>query len=105
MRLLISLLSVVFAVLFTPTSKAADSHSVKNLVLKQTKRVREEINKLGPCKAMSGTLIWTCAKSKDKESFNGSPKRMTIAQIVDLGTFYKKLKENEQNKVAYPGIK
>ena len=99
MRLLISLLSVVFAVLFTPTSKAADSHSVKNLVLKQTKRVREEINKLGTCKAMSGTLVWTCAKSKDKKSFNGSPKRMTIAQIVELGTYYKKSIEKEQMRI------
>ena len=69
------------------------------------KKSREEINKLGPCKAMSGTLVWTCAKSKEGESFTGSQKRMTIAQIVDLGIFYKKFKENEQIKVVYPGIK
>ena len=105
LRLLFTVLFLVSFGSISTGNEKDNGHLIQNLILEQTKRVREEINKLGPCKAMSGTLIWTCAKSKDKESFNGSPKRMTIAQIVELGTFYKKLKENEQNKVAYPGIK
>ena len=105
MRILITVLFLVSFGSVSIGNEKDNGHLVQKLILLQTKSVREEINKLGPCKAMSGTLVWTCAKSKDKESFTGSPKHMTIAQIVDLGTFYKKFKENEQNKVVYPGIK
>ena len=105
MRILITVLFLVSCGSVSIGNEKDNGHLIQNLILEQTKRVREEINKLGTCKAMSETLVWTCAKSKDKKSFNGSPKRMTIAQIVELGTYYKKSIEKEQNKVVYPGIK
>ena len=71
MRLLISMLSVVFVVSITPTSEAGDGPLIQNLALKQSKRVTDEINELrnfrkrqGPCTAMSGTLLSTCKNSK-----------------------------------------
>ena len=118
MRLLISKLSVIITFSFTVASEAADigdsnsgvvkddGHSIKKFALDQSKKVTKQIDKFGPCVAMSGTLVWTCRKSKeDPQKITISQEPMTIDQIVDLGTYYKKLKENEQNKVGYPGIK
>ena len=86
MRFLISALSVIFVVSFTPTFKAADigdsnfgnlkdtGHLLKDLALEQSKRVTDEINELGPCKAISGTLLTTCKKSKqDTKDVGGGP--------------------------------
>ena len=105
MRILITVLFLVSFGSISTGNEKDKGHLIQNLILEQTKRVRVEINKLGPCKAMSGTLVWTCSKSKEGESFTGSPKRMTIAQLVDLGTYYKKHLEKEKNKLVYPGIK
>ena len=91
MRLLISALSVIFVVSFTPTSKAADirdsnsgvvkddGHSIKNFALEQSKRVTEQIDKGRPSKTRLGKGY------------------MTIDQIVSLGTYYKKW--IEKNKI------
>ena len=118
MRLLISALSVVIVVSFTPTSEAADigdsnsgvvrddGHSIKNFALEQSKRVTEQIGKFGPCYTMSGALVCTCRKSKeDPQNITIGKEYMTIDQIVDLGTYYKKHLEKEQNKFVNPGIK
>ena len=115
MRLLITVLFLVF---FGSISEAADSgdlrsgavkfdgHSIKNFALEQSKRVTEQIGKFGPCYAMSGALVWTCRKSKeDPQKIAIGKEYMTIDQIVDLGTYYKKHLEKEQNKVVNPEIK
>ena len=105
MRILITVLFLVSIVSVSIGNEKDNGHLIQKLTLEQTKRVRVEINKLGPCKAMSGTLVWTCYKSKEGKSFTGSPKLMSIAQLVDLGTYYKKHLEKEKYKVVYPGIK
>ena len=71
-------MSIVFVVSYTPTSEAVDigdsnsgvvkddGHSIKNLALEQSKKVKEQIDRFGPCKAWNGSLNSTCAKSKKK---------------------------------------
>ena len=98
MRLLILVLSVVFAVLFSLTCKATDSQFIKNLAMEQSKIVKEEMDELGPCKAMSGTLTSTCQMSKkiNTETRPGSSKPITIDKIIYLSNFVKKSNKNDQ---------
>ena len=107
---MISALSVVFVVSFTPNSEAADignpnsgvvkddGYSIKNLALEQSKRIKEEMDRFGPCKAWNGSLNSTCSKSKKKGDtvIKGSSKRMTMDQIISLGTLVKKPEDNVQ---------
>lgn len=90
MRFLISALSVIFVVSFTTTGKTGDGYLIQDLAVEQSKIVKDEINDRGSCRVMNGTLVWKCGKSKkdSKENFKGSGKRMTIDQIVNLGTYY-----------------
>ena len=108
MRLLISALSVVFFVSFTPASKAADigdsnsgnvkdtGHLLKNLASEQSKKITTEINELGPCKAWAGTLTSTCKEFKKGGSKVIGPP-ITLEKIYFLSTVVKKSEENDQS--------
>ena len=93
MRLLISALSVVFVVSFTPTSKATDigdlnsgivkddAHSIKNFALEQSKTVTKQIDRGRPSRTRLGKGY------------------MTVDQIISLVTYYKKwLEKNKKNR-------
>ena len=95
---------------FSPTSVAIYSvesntgnvnitgHLLLNLALEQTKKVTDEINEFGPCKAWNSTLLSTSKKPK-KGPKAVSGKRITIDKIYYLSNFVKKLEEYDKNPV------